>query len=311
MGDVKYYSPYNRYFPSDQTTLLELWDELGLPHEERKQVYGPVITFIGFDVDPNAMTISIGDQRKQALIDQVTEFAQPGKCRTFKEFQSVAGRVNWALAVFPLLKPGLSAIYAKMAGKSRALGPIRINNAVHRELLWFAKHALTSNGIFLLNTVAWDPTSDLSGAVIGYSDACPRGMAFWFPEFNLGYQCAIPDQSDPRYIFYYEALAVTSCILHNVPRNSRRLVIYTDNHNTVDIWHSLKASAPYNDLLIIAIDSLIDRDIDMRVLHIPGDGNTVADALSRFNNALALQLVPLLHIVNFTPPRGTLGEPQK
>ena len=51
LGDVKYYPKYKRYFPTDQTKLLELWDELGLPHEEKKQIYGPVIPFIGFDVD--------------------------------------------------------------------------------------------------------------------------------------------------------------------------------------------------------------------------------------------------------------------
>jgi hypothetical protein len=59
LGDVKYYLPYKCYFPTDQTKLLQLWDEIGLPHEERKQIYGPVIPFIGFDVDPNAMTVSI------------------------------------------------------------------------------------------------------------------------------------------------------------------------------------------------------------------------------------------------------------
>ena len=36
LGDVKFYRKYNHYFPTDQTKLLELWDKLGLPHEERK-----------------------------------------------------------------------------------------------------------------------------------------------------------------------------------------------------------------------------------------------------------------------------------
>jgi hypothetical protein len=58
-----------------------------------------------------------------------------------KDFQSLAGQVNWSLAVFPLLKPGLSAVYEKMAGKIQTMVSIRINNAVRDELLWFAKHA--------------------------------------------------------------------------------------------------------------------------------------------------------------------------
>ena len=79
MGDVKYYKPYGRYFPSDQTKLLELWDEISLPHVEWKQIYGPTVTFIGFEIDPNAMTISISQEWKQTLINQVIDFAQPGK----------------------------------------------------------------------------------------------------------------------------------------------------------------------------------------------------------------------------------------
>ena len=72
-----------------------------------------------------------------------------------------------------------------------------------------------------------------------------------------------------EHIFYFEALAVTCAILdrsHDAPR----IVIYSDNQNTVDIWHSLKAAAPYNQLLILAIDELIKSKIDARVLHVPG-----------------------------------------
>jgi len=158
VGDVKFYPPYGKYFPSDQTKLLELWNEIGLPHEDRKQIYGPIIPFIGFDVVPNAMSVSINSERKEALIQQILEFAKPGKHFPLKEFQSVAGHINWSLAVFPLLRPGLSATYAKMADKDRPHGLIRVNNAIRDELLWFTKHANRSDGSFLLKTVAWDPT---------------------------------------------------------------------------------------------------------------------------------------------------------
>jgi hypothetical protein len=310
LGDVRYYPKYKRYFPTDQTKLLELWDELGLPHEERKQIYGPVIPFIGFDVDPNAMTVSISDERKRDLLDKVRDFAKSGKRRSLKDFQSIAGHINWSLAVFPLLKPALSALYAKTANKSQLMASIRVNNAVRDELLWFAKHAQDSDGIFLLRSVAWDPTIDTSNATICFTDACLDGMAYFFPELNLGFQCRIPAESKTEHIFYFEALAVTCAILdrsHDAPR----IVIYSDNQNTVDIWHSLKAGAPYNQLLILAIDELIKSKIDARVLHVPGVNNTIADALSRFNNDLALKLAPGLQIFTFLPPQDTLGATKK
>ena len=83
--------------------------------------------------------------------------------------------------------------------------------------------------------------------------------------------------------------------------------MYTNNQNTVDIWYSLKASAPYNATLMLAIDSLISHDTDARVLHVLGVDNQVADALSCFNNALALCLIPGLKLGLFETPQVLLG----
>jgi len=92
---------------------------------------------------------------------------------------------------------------------------------------------------------------------------------------------------------------------------SQRLVVYTDNQNTVDIWNSLKASAPYNSTLILAIDSLIKCNTDGRVLHVLGVDNQVTDALSHFNNALALCLVPGIKLGLFETPQMLLGALKK
>jgi hypothetical protein len=189
VGDVLYYDPYKRYYPTEQTKLLLLWDELNIPHEERKQIYGPVVPFIGFDVDPNAMTISISTDRIMELVQRIRDFARAGKRRSLKDFESIAGYINWSLAVFPLLKPCLSALYAKIVGKTQQMAPVHVNTAICNELLWFVKHAVDSSSIFLLKTVAWDSTSDLSNATICYADALLRGMAYWFPELKLAFQC--------------------------------------------------------------------------------------------------------------------------
>ena len=37
----------------DQTKLLQLWDKLDIPHAKKKQIYGPVIHYVGFDDDPH------------------------------------------------------------------------------------------------------------------------------------------------------------------------------------------------------------------------------------------------------------------
>ena len=47
VGDVAYYPPYGMYYPTAQMKLLKLWDKLNIPHTKKKQVYRPVIPYVG------------------------------------------------------------------------------------------------------------------------------------------------------------------------------------------------------------------------------------------------------------------------
>ena len=97
--------------------LLQLWDELGILHDKEKQEFGSVLHIIGFEVEPNTMTVTMDADTQKELIELIHAFAIMGKKRTLQEFQRITGHINWALNIFPLLKPGLLAIYAKTAGK--------------------------------------------------------------------------------------------------------------------------------------------------------------------------------------------------
>jgi len=66
--------------------------------------------------------------------------------------------------------------------------------------------------------------------------------------------------------------------------------------NAVDMFSSLHAKPVYNSILISAIDFTISTSIAMKVYFIPGCQNTIADYLSRFLNAHALQLAQKLHL---------------
>src|SRR6266436_5964496 len=93
---------------------------------------------------------------------------------------------------------------------------------------------------------------------------------------RLGFQCRVSADYVAS-IFYWEAVAVACAMLCSFSNNRPRLVVFTDNQNTVDIWHSLKAVSPYNETLILVIDWLIWHNTDSCVLHIQGDNNVVAD----------------------------------
>ncbi|KDQ05557.1 hypothetical protein BOTBODRAFT_122606 [Botryobasidium botryosum FD-172 SS1] len=140
-------------------------------------------------------------------------------------------------------------------------------------------------------------------------------MGFWSPMHLHGFQCPTPESKVDPGIFFHEALTTLSAInwvaRHHAFPNAR-IAIMCDNQNTVDMFNSLHARTPaLNPILLTAVDLMIEFQFKLRVFWIEGEQNTVADALSRFDNARALDMEPSLIISAFTPPRLTLGSEKK
>src|SRR5882724_12582110 len=72
---LKCYEPYDTYYPSKQCRLLMLWDDIGLPHEKQKQVFGCNFDIIGFHVNPLATSFTMPSNLKSELISAVRAFA--------------------------------------------------------------------------------------------------------------------------------------------------------------------------------------------------------------------------------------------
>ncbi|KIY48014.1 hypothetical protein FISHEDRAFT_44120, partial [Fistulina hepatica ATCC 64428] len=81
--------------------LLRLWDELGVPHEKRKQEHGTSLVVIGLLVDTLTMTFTMPDQSRYDLVIVLRGFAIPRQRRPLVHFQRLGGWVNWALNVYP------------------------------------------------------------------------------------------------------------------------------------------------------------------------------------------------------------------
>ena len=130
--NVTFYKPYCRFMPTNQVKLLTLWDRLGIPHKEKKQLFGTNLTIIGIEVDANNLTLTLPEQNKLELIATLEDFARmpekSGVRHSLREFQHLAGWFNWALNVYPLLKPALSNVYVKM-GHSKPDKPLTKLNA--------------------------------------------------------------------------------------------------------------------------------------------------------------------------------------
>jgi hypothetical protein len=311
--NLSWYEPYKKELPTKQAQLLRLWDELGIPHSPEKQSHGETLIIIGFEVNPNLLSVTMADDARLELLAHIKDFCRTtkgGTKKTLREFQRLTGWINWSLNVFPLLKPGLSNMYAKIAGKDRAHARIMVSSAVVKDLLWLAKHIETSSGVYVFKSITWHPEE---ADTIVYSDASLTGLGFWLPNLREGFQSHLPANPPKGTIFFFEALAVCSAIHHmpNLSPKPHRVTIYSDNENTVNIFNTLRASPDYNMILKSAVDVMIAHDLDIQVVHVAGEKNVIADALSRWKNDLAISLIPRLRISLFQPPLDVLGASKK
>jgi hypothetical protein len=318
---TSWYAPYEQNLPSQQARLLELWDELGIPHKREKQIHGERITILGIEVNVNEMTFMLTQEAREQLKRELEEWCQRGVRRRVKEWQRVAGWLNWALNVYPLLRPSLNNVYAKLRGKEQDM-KVWANSAIREDFEWAKQKVAESDGILLLKSLTWEINDS---TCVLETDACPEGYAFWYPSTKQGYTVATPRGTPSTKIIFFEALAVLSALNnahHRLPQESK-IVIYSDNSTTVAMFNSLRALPEYNCILKAAVDILLEGKHQLRVLHIAGERNGVADALSRGEFMRAIDLQPSLTIRTFAPyilverrqsppilkpPRQTLGQ---
>lgn len=201
------------------------------------------------------------------------------------------------------------------AKPDKPLTKLYVNNLIRSDLWWAIDHLSRLPGTCLLKSMDWD-TNDTDLTV--YCDASLTGLGFWFPHLNVGFWSHIPEDPPKDTIFYFEALSVLSAVKHSTSLDVsvKKLVVYTDNLNTVHMFNTLSALPAYNDLLKGCVDHLlsdIDNPIDLWVIDIAGELNTVADALSREHFHTAVDHAPGIVINNFSPPRfrRELGEVKK
>ncbi|KIY43044.1 hypothetical protein FISHEDRAFT_78901 [Fistulina hepatica ATCC 64428] len=154
-NNLVWYEPYRAWYPAKQAKLLCLWDNLGIPHEKKKQEWGHSLVIIGLRVDARDMSVTMPDQGRQELIAALRAFAVPGYRRPLVEFQRLGGWVNWALNVYTLLRPGLNTLYAKIKDKNQPFQPLWVSKALCRELRWIARHMETSTGVYMLKSRKW------------------------------------------------------------------------------------------------------------------------------------------------------------
>jgi len=179
-GNTVWYQKYKKHMLESQVKLLSLWDELRIPHEPHKQLFGMTLTIISIEVNANSLTFMLPKQALDNLLQELQEFtAWPDRKRgaswTLRQWQRLAGWMNWCFDIFPTIHLAFNNVYPKIAGKDQSLMKIWVNNDVWADLKWAMGHLRNSLGVYLLSSVIWN-VEDADEII--FCNACMDRLAF-------------------------------------------------------------------------------------------------------------------------------------
>ena len=100
-----------RLRPKRQVQLLLFWESICCPYDLSKQDHGSSLKIIGFWVEINKGTISLSPDSIAIVIAKIDSFlSASSRQQPLREWQRLAGHLNWVLNVLPRGRPALSEL---------------------------------------------------------------------------------------------------------------------------------------------------------------------------------------------------------
>ena len=292
--------------PVRQVQLLILWEHIACPFEDRKQEHGEVLKIIGFWVDANNGSISLPPNAISELIKSIDTFlATPNRSPPLRDWQRLAGHLNWLLNVLPWGRPALTELYRKMSGKTHRTSGIPLNAVVRSDLSWLKLIVPRSIGILFTDVGLW---ADNEADLVLWTDASLK-TALSFVFANQGFIYSIQPPTEKIDIFFLELIAILSGIHHVATLNHppKRVLLWSDSLNAVEVLNSLHATETiHNGPLLAIAEIILNSGLDFRIRHIDGKKNIRADMLSRLLLDDYHRKFPADRVHYFNPPRDLL-----
>lgn len=293
--------------PRRQVMLLLLWEHIGCPFDDVKQLNGSPLKIIGFWVDINQGSISIPPPTINDTVTAIVNFiSAPSRKHSLREWARLAGWLNWVLNVFPWGRPALTEFYRKMSGKHHFHATIFLNREVIDALTWLKDTLPKAIGVRFVDHGQWD---DDEAHLELFCDASLSALAFVFGRSAFVYQIQPSSSAIKSDIFFLEELAIVSALCHvaSFPQPPKRVLIWSDSLDSIHAFNTLAVSQPLHNAPLLAAASITSSTgIDIRVRHIDGKRNVRADMLSRLMLTDYAVKFPFDRVRTFSPPRELL-----
>ena len=283
-------SPGSMECTANVAILLTTFDRLGIPVALNKlEGPSPVLTFLGIELDTVQGIMRLPPQKLQELQNLIGMWVEKKSCYK-RDLESLVGKLQHACKV---VKPGrtfLRRMFELLRGVAEKYHHIRLSNAFRSDLRWWHTFLNAWNGKAMMRAQnQWSPAvkvfTDASGEV-----GCG---ALWGSHWlQLKWADMATWKDIP--ITQKEVLpAVLACAVWGHQWRAKRVLLHCDNEAAVAV---LNAGYSHDSLIMHLLRTLFfikaHFDLDLRVTHIPGKDNGVADAISRDDLVTMFSQVP-------------------
>lgn len=277
---------------AQRVAVETLCADIGAPIEHKKTV-GPAVRldFLGIDLDTDAMTMHLSDKRVASLRGLLADMGKTGRTCTFTDITSLVGKLQFATRV---IRPGraflrrlLQTAY-EMKGVRARDGRVeqrRLSEGARDDISWWEE--LLSGG-WNAHSLLYEEKWETASALLITTDACDTGYggrhgSAWFAGTWTAEQLAFAKVEKRISMPYLELHALTQAALtwgHLWSGKSIRFEC--DAQASVAAVRKMRSRRDNMAELIRLLHSTAARcGFDFECVHIPGDTNNVADALSR------------------------------
>ncbi|KAK4701750.1 hypothetical protein P7C70_g4478, partial [Phenoliferia sp. Uapishka_3] len=313
-----------KIIPLEVAEILNVWYEHGIQFGWKKVVWGVKIPVLGISLCLNTLTASIPEPSVKKYTDEVRSFlAHPKRCPPLKWWRSITGYGSYVCTVVPHARLWLTPLYEKLSFKGGApknlphLG-VFINKSVIRSLEAIVEELERGEPLSLVDPglTEW---GESDADLVVYTDAClvdkkksGSGLGFWFDLGGVRHHYYSRPKVRYAKIQLAETLTVGAaieCVLKLKIPGLRRLLIRTDSSAAVFAFDSGVSSdtdkLPLRSIVLGSYIATRKSKVDVRVLHVSGSDNDLADRLSRAPKHILRSEYP--HLRRFRPPTHLLN----
>lgn len=261
--------------------LKQLLDELGLVSSpEKDSPPSTQMLCLGIQVDTELQTLTVPDFRIQELTDELKEW-QTKSSYTKKQLQSLLGKLSFVTAC---VKPGrvfMSRLLNTLRDNSTKYRiNLKVNDEMRADINWWLTFLPSFNGVSLIKPSCWD-FQDL----LFTTDACLEGGGATCLDECISFIFPPHISTDAVHISALEFTAVVVAVRYWSPvLAGRKFIISCDNEAVVTVVNTGKTQDHYMQKCLRQLWLLAATfDFEVRLQHISGIHNTLADCLSRWH----------------------------